>query len=70
MESSEQLVENLKKFTRNQKPQLAYGNEKLDTILSQVNAPENSRQPIAHAQSCFQPLARIIAERFDSVQIN
>ena len=36
MESSQQLVENLKKnLTRNQKLLIAYGNEKLDTILSQ-----------------------------------
>ena len=71
MESSQQLVENLKKkLTRNQKLQIAYGNEKLDTILSQVNAPENSRQQIANTQSGFQPLASIITERLDSIQIN
>ena len=71
MESSQQLVENLKKkLTRSQKLQIAYGNEKLDTILSQVNAPENSRQQIANTQSGFQPLASIITERFDSIQIN
>ena len=71
MESSQQQVENLKKkLTRSQKLQIAYGNEKLDTILSQVNAPENSWQPIANTQSGFQPLACIITERLDSIQIN
>ena len=71
MESNQQLVENfLKKLTRSQKLQIAYGNEKLDTILSQVNAPENSRQQIANTQSGFQPLASIITERLDSIQIN
>ena len=39
MESSQLLVKiKKKKLTRSQKPQIAYGNEKLDTILSQVNA--------------------------------
>ena len=71
MESSQQLVENLKKkLTRSQKLQIAYRNEKLDTILSQVNAPENSRQQIANTQSGFQPLASIITERLESIQIN
>ena len=71
MESSQQQVENLKiKLTRSQKLQIAYGNEKLDTILSQVNAPENSRQLIANTQSGFQPLASIKTEKFDSIQIN
>ena len=70
MESSQQLVENLKKLTRSQKLQIAYGNEKLDTILSQVNAPENSRQQIANTQSGFQPLASIITERLDIIQVN
>ena len=32
----------LKKLTGGQKLQIANGNEKLDTMLSQVNAPENS----------------------------
>ena len=70
MESSQQLVENLNKLTRSQKLQIAYGNEKLNTILSQVNAPQNSRQQIANTQSGFQPLASIITERLDSIQIN
>ena len=71
MESSQQLVENLKqKLTRSQKLQIAYGNEKQDTILSQFNAPEISQQPIANTQSGFQPLASIITERLDNIQIN
>ena len=70
MESSQQLVENLNKLTRSQKLQIAYGNEKLDTILSQVNAPENSEKQIANTQNCFQPLACIITERLDNIQID
>ena len=60
----------LKKLTSRQKLRIAYGNEKLDTILSQVNAQKNSRQPIANTQSGFQPLASIITERLDSIQID
>ena len=59
-----------KKLTRSQKFQIAYGNDKLDTILSQVNAPEISQQPIANTQSGFQPLASIITERLDNIQID
>ena len=71
MESSQQRVENLQiKLTRSQKLQIAYGNEKLDTILSQVNALENSQQPLANTQSGFQLLTSIITERLDSIQIN
>ena len=50
--------------------QIVNGNEKLKTILNQVNAPENSRKPIANIQSDFQSLASIITERLDSIQIN
>ena len=49
---------------------LILGNKKLDTILSQINAPENSRLPIANTQNDFQPLASIITERLDNIQIN
>ena len=71
MECSQPLVENLKKkLTRSQKLQVAYGNEKLVTILSQANAPENSRQPIANTQSGLQLLASIITQRLNNIQIN
>ena len=61
----------LKKLvTRSQELKIAFGDEKLDIILSQVNAPENSRQPIANTQSGFQSLASIITERLDNIQIN
>ena len=40
MQSSQQLVKNFKSY-KNSDIQIAYGNEKLETILSQVNAPEN-----------------------------
>ena len=39
-------------------------------MLSQVNASQNSRQTIANTQIGFQPLASIINERLDSIQIN
>ena len=58
------------KLTRSQELQIAYGNEKLDTILSQLNALENSRQLKSITQSGFHPLARIITERLDNIQMN
>ena len=70
LDKSQQLVKNFKKLTRSKKLDIAYRNKKLDTILSQVNAPENSRQPIANTQSGFKPLASIITERLDNIQIN
>ena len=42
--------------------QIAFRNEKVDTILSQANAPENLRQPIASIHSGFQPLSSTIAK--------
>ena len=66
MESSQQLVENLQKLTRSQKLQIAYGNEKLDAILSQVNASQNSRQMIDNIHNDFQPFACIMNEKFDN----
>ena len=50
MDSSQLQVENLK-LTRIQKLQIANRNEKRDTILSQINAPKNSRQEIATVNS-------------------
>ena len=38
MQISQQLVQNFKKFKSFQKLQIANGNEKLDTMLSQFNA--------------------------------
>ena len=67
MESSQQLVENLQKLTRSQKLQIAYGNEKLDAILSQVNASQNSRQMIDNIHNGFQPFACIMNEKFDNI---
>ena len=57
MDSSQQLVKKFKNHARSQKFQIAYVNEKLDTILSQVNAPEISLQSIANTQSGFKLLA-------------
>ena len=60
----------LKKSTRSQKGQIFNANEKLDTVLSQVNPSENSQQLIANTHSGFQPLARILTEKFDNIQID
>ena len=43
MQISQQLVQNIKILTGSQKLQIANRNEKLDTMLSQVNASQNSR---------------------------
>ena len=58
------------KLKRSQKLQIAYGNEKLDTVLSQVNALQISRQTIGNTHCCLQPLTSIITQRFDYIQIN
>ena len=70
MRSSQQLVENLKKTYKKSEDSDCIWNEKQDTILSQVNARENSRQPIANTQRGDQPLAPFITKRLDSIQIN
>ena len=45
---------------------IAIGNEKLDTMLSQVNASQNSRQMIDNIHNDFQPFVCIVTERFDN----
>ena len=45
---------------------IAIGNEKLDTMLSQVNASQNSRQMIDNIHNDFQPFVCIMIERFDN----
>ena len=66
MQISQQLVQNFTKFSGSQKLQIAYWNEKLDTMLSQVNASQNSRQMIDNIHNDFQPFACIMTERFDN----
>ena len=67
MQISQQLVQNFKKKSfRKPKMQIAYWNEKLDTILSQVNALQNSRQMIDNIHSDFQTFACIMTERFEN----
>ena len=66
MQISQQIVQNFKKLSGSQKLQIAYSNEKLDTILSQVNASQNSRQMINNIHNDFQPFACIMTERFDN----
>ena len=57
-----------KKLTRSQKMKIANGVDKLDTILSQVNASQNLRQMIGNTHNSFQPLASIITEWLDNIQ--
>ena len=55
MDISQKIVQNLqKKLTGSQKLHIAYGDEKLDTKLSQVNASQNSRQTIGNTYNSFQ----------------
>ena len=49
-----------KKTYRKSDIQVANGNEKLYTMLSQVNASQNSRQTISNTHNCFQPFACIM----------
>ena len=58
----------LKKLSGSQKPQIDYWIEKLDTMLSQVNASQNSRQMIDNIYNDLQPFACIMTKRFDSTQ--
>ena len=46
--------EHKKILTGSQKLQIANGNEKLDTKLSQVNASQNSRQTIENTHNGYQ----------------
>ena len=68
MQISQQLVQNFKKLSGSQKLQIAYWNEKLDTMLNQVNASQNSRQMIDNIHNDFQPFDCIMAEKFDNIQ--
>ena len=72
MESSQQRVENLQIKKTYKKSEASDCLWKWETRhnLNQVNAQENSRQPIANTQSGFKPLASIRTERLDSIQIN
>ena len=66
MQNSEQLVHNLKKLKRRQKLQIDSRNKKLDTILSQLNEAQISRQIKCNIHNGFQPLARKITVRLSS----
>ena len=68
MQISQQQVHNLKKkLSEGQKLQIAYWNEKLDTMLSQVNASQNSRQMIEKIHNDFQSFACIMIDKFDNI---
>ena len=47
--------------------QIANGNEKLYTMLSQVNALQNSRQTIDNTHNSFQPFSCIMTEMLDTL---
>ena len=47
--------------------QIANGNEKLYTMLSQVNASQNSWQMIGNTHNGFQPFACIMTEKLDTL---
>ena len=68
MQISQQLVQNFKKHSGSQKLQVAYWNKKLETMLNQVNASQNSRQMIDNIRNDFQSLACIMTEKFDIPQ--
>ena len=57
----------LKKAYRKSDIQVANGNEKLYTMLSQVNASQNSRQTISNTHNGFQPFACIMTEILDTL---
>ena len=48
--------------------QIYNGNEKLDNMLSQVNASQNSRLKISNTYSGLQSFVSILTERFDNTQ--
>ena len=56
----------LKKAYRKSDIQIANLNEKQDTILSSVNASQNSRQPICKTRNDFHILASIKTDKFDN----
>ena len=58
----------LKKLSGSQKPQIAHWIEKLDTVLNQANASQNSLQMIDNINNDLQPFACIMIKRFDSTQ--
>ena len=57
----------LKKACMKSGIQIANGNEKLYTMLSQVNASQNSRQMISNTLNSFQPFACIMTEKLDTL---
>ena len=61
-------LELLKKLSGSQEPQIAYWIEKLDIMLSQENASQNSRQMIDNISNDLQPFACIMTKRFDNTQ--
>ena len=57
----------LKKAYMKSSIQIANGNEKLYTMLSQVNASQNSRQMIDNTHNGYQPFVCIMTEKLDTL---
>ena len=57
----------IKKTYRKSDIQIANANEKLDTMLSKVNASQISRQMIGNIHNGFQPFACIMTERVNTL---
>ena len=63
-DANHQIVSSeLKKAYMKSGIQIVNGNEKLDTMLSQINASQNSRQIIGNTHNGFQPFACIMTEK-------
>ena len=65
MQTSQQLVHSLKKIRKSETADCLLKREK-DTMLSQVNASQNSRLMIDNIHNDFQPFACIMTEKFDN----
>ena len=66
MQISQQLVQNLKKTFRKSETADCLLKWEKDTMLSQVNALQNSRQMIDNIHTDFHPFACIMTEKFDN----
>ena len=66
MPISQKFVQNIKKKFRKSETADCLLELETDTMLSQVNASQNSRQMIDNTHNNFQPFACIMSEKFDN----
>ena len=66
-ENQQTVSSELKKAYMKSDIQIANGNEKLYTILSQANASQNSRQMIDNTHNGFYSFACIMTEKLDTL---